>query len=163
MYKTKPCFTCQQPTKNKKYCSRSCSAKSTNRSHQKRHKLMHPCKKCSIPVRKKHRYCEKCRPIVTDYRTCTKTLGDFINEYKGKSRSGVFSAIRARARYHLQKNGELSKCQNCGYNKHVEACHIKAISKFPLTTPINIINKRSNLAVLCKNCHWEFDNGVLTL
>lgn len=53
-------------------------------------------------------------------------------------------------------------CQ-CGYDKHVEVCHIKAIRDFDLKTKIKDINSKENLVLLCPNCHWEFDNGLLTL
>ena len=52
----------------------------------------------------------------------------------------------------------IKSCEQCGYDKHVEVCHIKPIQSFPSQTAIDIINDISNLIVLCPNCHWEFDN-----
>lgn len=54
-------------------------------------------------------------------------------------------------------------CENCGYNKHTELCHIKDVTLFPLETTLGEINDIKNIVVLCPNCHWEFDNGRLRL
>lgn len=58
---------------------------------------------------------------------------------------------------------KISSCQNCGYNKHVEVCHIKPIASYSEDTKLDEINCIDNLVVLCPNCHWELDNGVLEL
>lgn len=49
-------------------------------------------------------------------------------------------------------------CQNCGYSKHVEVCHIKPVSKFPDTAKLDEVNNITNLLLLCPNCHYEFDH-----
>lgn len=54
-------------------------------------------------------------------------------------------------------------CRNCGYDKHVEICHIRAINTFPDDTPISVVNDLANLVALCPNCHWELDHGLLRL
>ena len=53
------------------------------------------------------------------------------------------------------------ECSNCGYNKHVETCHIKAIADFSPTVTIAEVNANSNLTLFCRNCHWEFDHKLL--
>ena len=55
------------------------------------------------------------------------------------------------------------KCLSCGYSKHVEICHIKGISKHDDDTPISKINDLKNLITLCRNHHWELDNGLSSL
>ena len=55
------------------------------------------------------------------------------------------------------------KCAVCGYDKHVEIAHIKAVSEFSDDTTIKEINSIDNLIALCPNHHWEYDNGVLKL
>jgi hypothetical protein len=35
------------------------------------------------------------------------------------------------------------------------------LTSFPLETPISVVNALDNLVGLCRNCHWEFDNGLL--
>ena len=81
---------------------------------------------------------------------------------KGKHASWANSHVRA---FNRSWNKELTKrpCQNCGYNKHVELAHIKAVSTFPNEALLSEINGPSNVIPLCPNCHWEFDNGILTL
>lgn len=70
--------------------------------------------------------------------------------------------MRTVARYrfrHILKN----PCAVCGYNKHVELCHIKPVSNFPLTAKFKEINCEENLIQLCPNCHWEFDHNMISL
>jgi hypothetical protein len=55
------------------------------------------------------------------------------------------------------------RCVNCGYDKHIEVCHRRALTSYPLDTPIAIVNDLSNLVGLCPNCHWELDHGLLQL
>lgn len=45
----------------------------------------------------------------------------------------------------------------------MEICHIKPISEFSDDTLIAIINHPDNIVILCPNCHWEFDNGLLKI
>jgi predicted restriction endonuclease len=52
---------------------------------------------------------------------------------------------------------------NCGYSKHVEACHIRRIADFPASATVGEINHADNMLVLCPNCHWEFDAGLLSV
>lgn len=68
-------------------------------------------------------------------------------------------ADQARLRQTLERN----PCFRCGYSKHVDLCHIKAVSEFNENTPIKQVNSLSNLIHLCKNCHWEYDNGLLDI
>ncbi len=52
-------------------------------------------------------------------------------------------------------------CRICGYDKHVELCHIKPIAAFQQTATFFEINKVDNLVFLCPNHHWELDAGLL--
>ena len=72
------------------------------------------------------------------------------------------SAIRVLARNKINKLTN-KKCVNCGYDSHVETCHMKSINSFSLDTPISKVNSFDNLIILCPNCHWELDNGLLKL
>ena len=71
--------------------------------------------------------------------------------------------IRSHARQLLIMAGLANSCQNCGYSKHVEVCHLKPVSKFLPTATLAEINAFSNLIVLCPNCHWELDHELLKL
>ena len=77
--------------------------------------------------------------------------------YEKHHKSSAFALVRTRARAIAKKLG-LDKCSNCGYDKHVEIAHIKAISTFDNSTLISVINSKENLMALCPNCHWELDN-----
>ena len=52
-------------------------------------------------------------------------------------------------------------CSRCGYDKHVQTCHLRKISDFPDSAILAEINDENNLKLLCPNCHWEFDHGLL--
>ena len=54
-------------------------------------------------------------------------------------------------------------CFTCGYDKFVEVCHIKPVSEFPPSAFVSEINSLDNLILLCRNCHYEYDNGLLTI
>jgi len=69
--------------------------------------------------------------------------------------SAKFNVIRGRARSMYK---HIKTCQSCGYDKHVEICHIKPIHKFSEDTLISVVNDPSNILVLCRNCHWEHDH-----
>lgn len=159
---TMNCINCQAETKNKKFCTRSCAASFNNKKTPKR-------------VRK--RKCAHCESIVRNYRStlCDKHFNEYrasrtdhyrnktVGEYRrlisvqGKHKSWTHAHIRLFARTwlkHLQK----LPCNNCGYDKHVELCHIKPIRSFTDDCLLKDINSETNVIQLCRNCHWEFDN-----
>ncbi len=161
------CSNCNKETPNPKYCSKSCSAIHTNKLFPKRVTI----KKCVV-----------CNEKVLSYRHSRcfihqkeylETRYDYIKEltlehYWNKKSlinlhpSSKNAQIRLLARSHFKYLTKLP-CYNCGYNKHVELCHIKPISKFLPTDKIKDVNSLSNLIQLCRNCHWEFDNKLLIL
>lgn len=108
----------------------------------------------------------------TSYNNTLCSKKDLLNrtllEYKEKHtknkryKASIYRAIRDMARNWFK---DLTKkpCENCGYDKHVELCHIKAISEFPLDSTISEINSKDNIIQLCRNCHWELDNGHLKI
>lgn len=68
--------------------------------------------------------------------------------------------LRMKARKVL--SGIPNRCQVCQYSPYVEVCHIKPISEFPLSALESEINAPNNLVKLCRNCHFEFDNGYMS-
>lgn len=147
------CLCCQKETSNPKYCSRSCAAKVSNKTPKR--KKTKVCKTCSECIFNSRTYCSSCwdkRKTALDM-----TLEEAI--YDKHHKSSAFALIRSRART-VMKN--VSSCQNCGYSKHVEICHVRPISKFPKDTLISEINDKTNLVALCRNCHWEFDHLLRT-
>lgn len=69
-----------------------------------------------------------------------------------------YNLVRLDARKQCRNNHRLEKCERCGYDKHVEVCHINAINSFDMESLMSEINAKDNLIVLCPNCHWEMDN-----
>jgi 5-methylcytosine-specific restriction endonuclease McrA len=71
-------------------------------------------------------------------------------------------------RYHAKLRGYSRRaykgpdiCAVCSYSRHVEIAHIIAAKSFDPNTKLSVVNAETNLAALCRNCHWEFDNGLL--
>ncbi len=118
------------------------------------------CSKCRIelgigPQFRRRKYCESCNPNIQDWSNIT------LEETREKRNYQVNSRIRELARSVFNRSGVEKKCVNCGYDKHIEVCHIKGISEFDGNTPINEINDINNIIPLCPNCHWEFDHNLL--
>lgn len=149
-----PCLKCGNDTINPKFCCRSCSVSFSNSENSKR-KLTGSCKICGVPVYSVKKYCKKCSPHRGDI-----TLSEAI--YKAHHKSSAFALVRSRARRVAELLG-WTTCSFCGYDKHVEVSHRKAISTFSEDTLLSTINNPTNLVPLCPNCHWEFDHGLLLL
>lgn len=153
------CNNCQKETNNAKFCSRSC-ANSYNNKIKPRKKLQGSCKSCSTTISAKRTYCKPCFQK-TKFLDLTKTTKGSV-KYGQKYLSNANARISYYARKVLKEQG-ITSCQNCGYDKHVEACHIKNVSSFPDNATLAEINSIDNLVGLCPNCHWEFDHNELDL
>lgn len=73
------------------------------------------------------------------------------------------TAIRKDACKVFEKSNKEYKCAICGYNKHVEIAHIKAVSEFSDSSTLEEINHIDNLVGLCPTHHWEYDAGLIDL
>lgn len=142
------CAYCKKLTENPKFCSRSCSTTVANTAKPKRIAESHYCLKCQIELPNKRSYCDDC--LIPEDVTLSEAI------YTKHHRSSAFALVRTRARSLTRKWPKI--CKYCGYSKHVEVCHIKPISEYPLNTMISAINNPCNLILLCPNCHWEFDH-----
>lgn len=91
----------------------------------------------------------------------SKTKGDLLSSRKNYQ--SYRSSIRKLAELSYKNSGKPMACSVCGYDKHVEIAHIKAVSDFDDSATIAEINSVDNLIALCPNHHWEYDNGVLKL
>ena len=139
------------------YCSSSCAAKVNGVKFPKR-AVEGNCKECNAPIPSSLSYCKKCKIEKISFNE--QTLYQATRDGK---KAATYCTIREYARKNLLR-AEIAKCcKNCGYDKHVEACHIKSISSFEFDVTIKEINDLSNLVFLCPNCHWEFDKGILKL
>lgn len=54
-------------------------------------------------------------------------------------------------------------CAACGYDLHVDICHIRDVANFPPEATVAEVNASTNLVALDKRCHWEFDHGYLRI
>ena len=129
------------------FCSSSCAAEYNNKL---------------IPKRIKTRTCKYCSKLLHSSTLCIDHYIERetnINKLKTIKKKDIESSkIRS---YKREWNKDLSKksCAKCGYNRHVELAHIKAVSEFCDETEIGVINNPSNILPLCPTCHWGCDNG----
>lgn len=146
--------------KRKKFCNHSCSASFNN---SKRKPKKYYCKKCNKLIGEgyenfgRRTLCDECLPNNVQWDKITYGEVKLKRQYQANSR------IRDLARQVFEKEKGYTSCYRCGYDKHIEICHIRAISDFPDDTPISEINHPSNLIGLCPNCHWELDYGDLSI
>lgn len=90
-----------------------------------------------------------------------QTKGDLFNNRKNWQ--SARSSIRKGAEKIFNDSDKPKKCLICGYDKHIEIAHIKAVSEFSDETLISEINDINNLMALCPNHHWEYDHGLLKI
>lgn len=154
--------SCNNTTKNPKYCSRSCAAQHINVIFPKR-KTKKKCTKCGDPV-KSYRH-TLCINHWNEYQSNrglaarSVTLKELWNKssVKGKHLSWKNVMVRNFANTDFKHLKELP-CACCGYDLHVELAHRRPVSDFPETATILEVNHKDNVVQLCRNCHWEFDN-----
>jgi len=146
---SKKCYNCGKSIyvqranlRERNYCSQSCVAKVSNSMNPKRQRKEKPMKVAAN------------RPS----KIPNMTLAEIKERYKGTS--NYHSIIRGDSRKVFA--GEKS-CHVCGYSLHVDICHLRPVSDFPMYTVLSIVNSLDNLIALCKRCHWEFDHGHLAL
>lgn len=161
------CLNCNIETKNPKFCCRSCAQSHNNKISSKR-KISRKCSRCDNTIRNyRSLLCEDC---FQNYISSKKesllnnTLFEYTNRdcIKKLHKSSQHAHIRTLARSWFRYLTKLP-CANCKYDKHVELCHIRPISSFDLSDKIKDINCHENIIQLCPNCHWEFDNNLITL
>ena len=90
-----------------------------------------------------------------------------LREYRNLINSRKMSNCRFsdRIRYlnrTWNKNLLKSPCQYCGYVRHTELSHKKAISEFSEDTQLSVVNSSKNNIVLCPTHQWEYDNGFIS-
>ena len=148
------CIYCSTETDNPKFCSKSCSTSFNNKNSPKRKRSKYCAGNCGKKILSSRMYYPECRSV--DNKV---TISSVI--YKTHHKSSAYALIRSRARAVMKDVPQV--CTICKYDKHVEVAHIKSISSFPKETLLEEVNARSNLILLCPNCHWEFDNGITSI
>ena len=73
------------------------------------------------------------------------------------------ATIQKYAKNTYTKSHKPKYCVVCGYDKHYEVAHIKAVSVFDDNALISDIDHIDNLIALCPNHHWEYDNNNLDI
>lgn len=147
----------------KLFCSRSCSAKYGNSIKKKRQLKEVICRACNLPIhrktwRDKLTYHVECNPKNKNWDSVK--VEDVLYPNKGKNKYGYLWVLSRKSFF---DKSNIRSCQRCGYDKHFDVCHIKPVSSFSKDSLVSEVNHISNLIALCKNCHWEFDNGLLNL
>lgn len=146
--------------KVKKFCNRSCAAQHQadirKEETQKRKEAERKIKKeQKQETRKEQMFSEDFSSILG------QTKGEFFKAHKNWQ--SARSAIQRLARKIYENSDKPKRCQNCGYDKHYQVCHIKSVAELDDHAVIFEVNNIDNLLALCPNCHWEFDHGQLTL
>lgn len=154
---------CGLDTNNPKYCSRSCSAKVSNLVAKRKRKDKF-CKTCGVNISYeqdhysiKRVFCDLCNPMFVDWNKVS------IEELQGRYTYQKSARLRSLARQAYKSSDRLKACEICGYDKHYEVCHIKAIRDFPDSAMVGEVNDLTNLIALCPNHHWELDNDHLSI
>lgn len=118
-------------------------------------------KYCDLSCYKKN-YWEKVRRRV---KVAGENEGYSISsEVELRSRKSVNrSAIAKFARAVYTKYFNRNSCEICGYDRiKTDVAHIKAVKDFFEDDILADINHIDNLIGLCKRCHWEFDNNIIS-
>ncbi len=155
--------------KIKKFCNRSCAGTYNNNKSPKRTKKDCYCKECNCLIQNKKKENGKGYLIRTVCDACLEKR-KFFSNYTKKQHYDNYE-IPHYAKVHITKNARKTyqesdkpkQCIYCGYDKHYEVCHVKAIADFEDNDLIGTINNIDNLIALCPNHHWEFDKGILDL
>jgi len=159
------CLNCKKSTNNPKFCCHSCAATHNNKCFPKR--SIEPHNKCiscgsRLLCSKSQRKTDKCRKCYDQERMIhygMKTKKESVDEsikYAAKHKYEKIRQYGKRLAKHFGWN--TNTCEQCGYDKHAELCHINPIADFPDETLVRDINDRSNVKFLCPNCHWELDH-----
>ena len=141
-----------------RFCCRACS----NAGIKRRKKRITLCEYCGDEVDYyTNKFCKSC--IGEGRHNARNRGGKLLSEMtiaEASPRSGANSYDNIRSAARLIMRELLSGgCESCGYQHHVHVCHVKGIAEFDRdTTLVSEVNSRSNLRLLCPNCHWELDN-----
>ena len=144
-----------------KYCSRSCSVRARNQARGVRSgNVWGKCIGCGarVSTHKANILCKGCKPHVN--KLADKTLSELRSEF---NLNQYHAKIRGNARAVYFASGKSMSCKVCSYDLHVDICHVIAVHQFNADRTLGEVNNIDNLVALCKNHHWEFDNGMLDL
>jgi len=144
--------------KRRSFCNQSCNSRFQS---CKRKGIQHENFSFAIKKPYRKRGVKPLEEYMEEISIRNKTKGELFS--KRSNWQSARSSIQGDARKSFFENISNVKCQHCNYSLHVDVCHIKPVSNFDDSTLISDINNINNLMGLCKNHHWEYDNGYLTL
>lgn len=155
----------------RKYCDYSCAALANNLpAKAPARAVVHTCLHCPTvrPSYARWVRCPSCRDKAKE-RVRRPFGAALIGIKKGDlfKRSPSWQAARSAIQGHARKlyltSGLPLVCAVCGYDKHVEVAHRKAVSDFGEEATIGEVNAINNLMALCPNHHWEQEHDGLVV
>ena len=145
----KTCLNCKIEFKadrnSRKFCSKSWSTSFNNKKIGARHgnPSKQICPECGSKKDFKAKLCHNCNREKIINESCKKPIDKFIINNRKQHPRFKHNRVRVWAKKLMEYWNIEKKCI-CGYDKHVECCHKKPISEFPLDTPMGIVNGKEN-------------------
>lgn len=136
------CQTCGKETPNKKFCSKSCSAKKTNTTHPRRKKKpLNICVGCGKET-ENNKYCSN---------SCQGNHQSKLVIDRWLNGEEIFTDVPSLIRNYLIREAG-NKCSICGWGE---------VNQFTGKVPVELDhidgdstnNDKSNLRIICPNCH----------
>lgn len=146
-----------QDVRKKKFCNHSCAAIYNGKRRVRIKVVKNNCLICGIPIRVNSVYCRNC---YNANGLLIETKGSLKNRLSPTSYGSIFVS---HAKSIFTKSGKPNKCIVCGYDKHIDICHVKSIASFDDCATVGKINNIGNLVGLCPNHHWEYDKGDMDI
>ena len=182
------CIQCQEETSNSKFCSKSCSAQYTNKTHPKR-KLEGNCRQCGVPISTRKPFCsKKCKTEhslsieQSPVRICTACGTEHPNTaeffYAVRSRRTLSAECkkcfksrisdRAKAQKLFCSTEKGGKCVVCGYQRYIGSLAFHHLD--PSEKEFNfrdscrsqdvLLKELEKCILVCSNCHGEIHGGL---
>lgn len=145
----------QKRKRRKKFCPSSCSALFNNVSLGRRTNV---CVDCGHYREGRKGRCHRCLTKFQEEEAKKRPLRSFFYRLSGPAK---FNEVRTWARKLLARSGRDKSCQVCGFDIHVEVCHVNPVSNFPEDTLMGVVNSLENLLYLCPNHHVMLDRGLI--
>lgn len=156
------CTACGKETSNPKFCSRSCAISTTNRKNPRR-KRTNRCLGCGDLILSGWIRCSPCAKLAQESRDLgSQTLEQIQNQLNAKGKHPSWKNAVVRAHCRTANAFRAKECEICGYSNHVEMAHRVPLRDFPPSATLAEVNHPENVRILCRNHHWEFDNGMLS-
>jgi hypothetical protein len=142
------------------FCGKGCATSWNNRHRPSRALAQRPCETCPQCGGKRsdssrNGICRTCRKANRLAVLETTTVGELRAQY---GTAAFHAKLRGLSRWAYK--GPMA-CRECGYDRHVDICHLRPVASFPPSATIAEVNAESNLAAFCPTHHWELDAGFI--